>query len=321
MPPSAPSADPKLEFARDVRAGLSQPQRTVPSMYLYDDIGTVLFEAITLLPEYGLTRADERLLRMHATAILDRLPSSLMVVELGSGSGRKTRWLLEALAGCQPVMYYPVDISPSALAKCRHELSGLGAVNIVGLEHSYLEGLREAAGRRRAGQSVLVLFLGSTIGNFARPAAEAFLRDLRHILKPCDALLLGTDLIKSTREMLLAYDDPIGVTAAFNLNLLARINRELQADFDLTNFEHQARYNEAERRVEMHLRSKARQTISIPLADFTFQMQPGETIFTEACHKFQSEEMPQLAARTGFACEAQWVDLEWPFAENLLVAK
>src|SRR5712692_2366347 len=236
--------DPKLEFARDVRAGLSlAPQRMIPSMYLYDDIGTVLFEAITLLPEYGLTRADERLLRMYATAILERLPASLMVVELGSGSGRKTRWILEALAGRQPVMYYPVDISPKALAKCRHELSGLGAVSIVGLEHSYLEGLREAAARRRAGQSALVLFLGSTIGNFDRPAAETFLRDLRHNLEPGDALLLGTDLVKSTGEMLLAYNDPIGVTAAFNLNLLARINRELQADFDLRNFEHQARYN------------------------------------------------------------------------------
>ncbi len=320
MSPAAP--DPKLEFARDVRTGLSlAPQRMIPSMYLYDDIGTVLFEAITLLPEYGLTRADERLLRMYATAILDRLPSSLMVVELGSGSGRKTRWILEALAHREPVMYYPVDISPKALAKCRHELSGLGAVSIVGLEHSYLEGLREAAARRRVGQSVLVLFLGSTIGNFDRPAAETFLRDLRCNLEPRDALLLGTDLVKSAGEMLLAYDDPIGVTAAFNLNLLARINRELQADFDLGNFEHQARYNESECRIEMHLRSKTHQTVSIPLAEFAFEMREGETIFTEACHKFQPEDVPHLAERTGFACEAQWVDLEWPFAENLLVAR
>ena len=133
-------------------------------------------------------------------------------------------------------------------------------------------------------------------------------------------MLLGTDLEKPVAELLLAYDDPAGVTAAFNLNLLARINRELGGDFVLRNFAHEARYRKRERRVEMHLRSKRRQSVSIREAGFTCTLKADETIWTEACHKFRVEEIPGMAARTGFVCEAQWVDSEWPFAENLLIA-
>jgi dimethylhistidine N-methyltransferase len=310
-----------LDFARAVRDGLSKPrQRELPSIYLYDEIGTALFEAITFLPEYGLTRADERLLRQYAPAIIERLPPPVLVTELGSGSGRKTRWLLETLARREPVSYYPIDISPSALAKCEQELASLGAASIVGLETSYLEGLRNVASRRRPGQTLLVLFLGSTIGNFDRPAADVFLREIRQCLLPGDALLLATDLEKPTAQMLLAYDDPAGVTAAFNLNLLGRINRELGGDFVLRNFAHEARYHKRQRRIEMHLRSKRRQTVSIREAEFTCTLRAGETIWTEACHKSRVEEIPAMAARTGFVCEAQWVDTEWPFAENLWIA-
>lgn len=290
-------------------------------MYLYDEVGTALFEAITWLPEYGLTRADERLLQQYAEAVFDHLGSPVFVAELGSGSGRKTRWILEALARRQPVLYYPIDISRLALTKCRQELSGLGAVSIVGLEHSYLEGLREAASRRRAGQRLLVLFLGSTIGNFDRASAENFLLEIRGCLLPGDAMLVGTDLEKPVAEMLPAYDDQTGVTAAFNLNLLARINRELEANFILRNFEHEARYNRVQRRIEMHLRSKTRQMVSIPLADFTCTLQEHETVWTESCHKFHLDEIPGIAHRTGFVCEAQWVDSEWPFAESLFIAR
>jgi len=144
-----------LDFARAVRDGLSKPgQRELPSIYLYDEIGTALFEAITFLPEYGLTRADERLLRRHAPAILEHLPPPVVVAELGSGSGRKTRWLLETLARREPVNYYPIDISPAALAKCEQELAVLGAVSIVGLEKSYLDGLQHVAEQRRPGQTL-----------------------------------------------------------------------------------------------------------------------------------------------------------------------
>ena len=309
------------EFALAVSDGLGKlGQRELPSMYLYDDLGSALFEAITLLPEYGLTRAELRLLNRHAGAMVEQLPPPVAVVELGSGSGRKTRCILEALANREPVAYFPIDASAAALLKCHQELGNLGAVSMVGLERSYLEGLQEAAARRRPGQSLLVLFLGSSIGNFDRPAAEHFLRDIRRQLQPGDALLLGTDVEKSVHDMLLAYDDPTGVTAAFNLNLLARINRELGGDFILSNFAHEVRYQDMDRRIEMHLRSTRSQTISIRAADFTCTLREGETIWTEACHKFRIEDIPGLARRTGFLCAAQWIDTEWAFADNLLIA-
>jgi L-histidine N-alpha-methyltransferase len=309
------------EFAVAVNDSLKKiAQRELPSMYLYDDLGTALFEAITLLPEYGLTRAEERLLLRHAGDMLERLPPPVAVVELGSGSGRKTRWILEALADREPVAYFPIDISAAALIKCHQELGHIGTISMVGLETSYLEGLQEVAARRRADQTLLVLFLGSTIGNFDPPAAERFLDAIRRHLNPGDALLLGTDVEKSVPDMLLAYDDPTGVTAAFNLNLLARINRELGGDFILQHFEHHVRYQEMDRRIEMHLRSTRRQTVSIRAADFSCTFREGETIWTEACHKFLVEDIPGIARRTGFLCDAQWVDTQWTFAENLLIA-
>jgi dimethylhistidine N-methyltransferase len=308
------------EFAVDVRAGLTLPgQKELPSKYLYDEVGTALFEAITLLPEYGLTRADERILRRHANAIRARLPEPLAVAELGSGTGRKTRWILEALAP-GPIMYYPIDISGSALERCKAELASVESIGIVGLERPYLEGLREVAGERNEGETLLVLFLGSTIGNFERPAAEEFLRGIRRCLRPGDALLIGTDLVKPVAGLVAAYDDPSGVTAAFNLNLLARINRELGGDFAVREFAHQARYDEAHRRIEMHLVSRRRQTVAIPAAGLSVNFEEGETIWTEACHKFRLDELGGMANRCGFDCAARWVDPEWPFAESLWVA-
>jgi L-histidine Nalpha-methyltransferase len=313
----APSAD---EFARAVRSGLTKPQRELPSIYLYDELGTALFEAITQLPEYGLSRADERLIRQCASQILEHLPPSLMVAELGSGSGRKTRWLLEALSRREALVYFPIDISASALSKCQQEFAGMGSVSLVGLEASYLEGLRTAVSSRRPGQTFLVLFLGSTVGNFERPAAERFLQEVRQCLSPGDALLLGTDLEKPIETLLLAYNDPLGVTAAFNLNLLARINRELEGNFVVGQYSHQVRYDVRERRIEMHIRSERRQAVSIPASQLTCTFRQGETIWTEACHKFCLEEIREMAQRTGFVCVAQWVDHIWPFAENLWIA-
>ena len=309
------------EFALAVSDSLGKAgQRELPSMYLYDDLGTALFEAITLLPEYGLTRAELRILNRHAGAIVEHLTPPVAVIELGSGSGRKTRWILEALAEREPIAYFPIDVSAAALLKCHQELGHLGSVSMVGLERSYLEGIQEASARRQANQTLLVLFLGSSIGNFDPPAAEHFLQDVRGFLQPGDALLLGTDIVKSVTDMLLAYDDPAGVTAAFNLNLLARINRELDGDFVLPHFEHEVRYHDVHRRIEMHLRSTKNQTISIRAADFACTLNEGETIWTEACHKFRVEDIPGLARRTGFLCDAQWIDTEWTFAENLLIA-
>lgn len=309
------------QFAMDVRDGLTcRGQKELPSKYLYDDVGSALFEVISHLPEYGLTRADERLLRRNAHDIVDRVPGPVAVAELGSGNGSKTRWLLEALCRRQRTHYYPVEISAAALARCERELSDIDSISIVGFEREYLDGLVEVAARRKEGQHLFVLFLGSTIGNFDRPAGVQFLANVRKILAPGDSLLLGTDLEKSSAQLHGAYDDELGVTAAFNLNLLARINRELDADFDLRHFAHEARINHGQRRVEMHIRSERRQTVSIPAAEIVVEFLEGETIWTESCHKYSASEISQLAAASGFGCRAQWIDQQWPFAESLLVA-
>jgi L-histidine Nalpha-methyltransferase len=310
------------EFASDVRSGLTRPgQKELLSKYFYDDVGSALFEVISRLPEYGLTRADERLLRRYASEIVDHLARPVAVAELGSGSGQKTRWLLEALSRRQRTTYYPVEISHSALVMCERELSDIDSVSIVGFEREYLDGLLEVAARRKQGQHLFVLFLGSTIGNFDRPAGIKFLAEVRRILAPGDSLLLGTDLEKSSAQMLRAYDDELGVTAAFNLNLLARINRELDADFDLSQFVHVAKINREARSIEMHLQSKRTQTVSIAAAGVSVEFKKEETIWTESSHKYSAEEIFGMASETGFRCNAQWIDQQWPFAESLLIAE
>jgi L-histidine N-alpha-methyltransferase len=315
------TAQPSLEFAADVRAGLTKLQKELLSKYLYDDVGSALFEVISVLPEYGLTRADERVLHRNAYDIVERLPLPLMVAELGSGSGKKTRWLLKALARRQHTPYHPIEISPTALAMCKRELGDIDCISIVGFEREYLDGLAEVAARRKNNQHLLVLFLGSTIGNFDRPAGIEFLKSIRRSLCPGDSLLLGTDLLKPIPDLLDAYDDALGVTAAFNRNLLVRINRELDGDFVLEQFQHLAKFNPRARSVEMHLLSTREQTVTIPAAGFSVRFQAGETIWTESSHKYSRDEIFQLARDTGFRCEAQWVDTEWPFAESLLVAE
>jgi L-histidine N-alpha-methyltransferase len=320
VPAVTPNAT--YDFADDVGVGLSRPgQKELPSKYLYDDVGSALFEVICHLPEYGLTRADERLLRRHADEIVDRIPGPVAVAELGSGSGKKTRWLLEALGRRQRTSYYPVEISRSALLMCERELRDIDSISILGFEREYLDGLREIAGFRKPSQHLLVLFLGSTIGNFDRPAGLDFLKQVRQILQPADSLLLGTDLEKPREQLLAAYDDELGVTAAFNLNLLSRINRQIGADFDLSQFTHIAKINGEARSVEMHLRSESRQTVTIPAAEIVVEFRKGETIWTESSHKYSATGMFQTAREAGFRCEAQWIDKEWPFAENLLVAE
>ena len=306
------------EFAHEVFSGLTRDgQKTLPCRYLYDDVGSALFEAITCLPEYGLTRADARVIQAHAEEMLECLSGYLLVAELGSGTGAKTRTILERIRLRQSVVYYPIDVSAAALAKCVLDLGGLGSV--IPREASYLHGLREVAARRVRGQTLLVLFLGSTIGNFEPDAAIDFLHAIRQVLAPGDALLLGTDLVKPLQVMMDAYDDPTGVTAAFNLNLLGRINRELDADFNLRQFEHAIRYDEAALRVEMHLRSRVRQIVRVRQADLMVNFAAGETICTEACHKFRREQISILAGAAGFRLKAQWVDEKWGFAENLMI--
>ncbi|HXJ92112.1 MAG TPA: L-histidine N(alpha)-methyltransferase [Terriglobia bacterium] len=309
------------QFARDVRAGLGQAgQKWIPCKYFYDAVGSALFEAISVLPEYGLTRADQRILRRYAGELAAAVSPPLVVAELGSGSGRKTRLILEALARRQPTTYHPIEISAAALALAERELNHLDGVSVRGFEAEYLDGLGRAAARRSANQQLLVLFLGSSIGNFNRNEDCQFLAKIRSLLRAGDALLLGTDLVKPVSQILPAYDDPAGVTAAFNLNLLGRINRELGGNFDLRRFAHEARYNEGEQRVEMHLRAQGSHDVRIEKAGLDIHFDRGETLWTESSYKYTLEDVVEMAEATGFRAARRWVDEEWPFAESLLVA-
>lgn len=306
----------------DIRSGLGgKGQKELHSQYFYDALGSALFDVITLLPEYGLARAGERLLERHAFDLSKRLNQKVLVTELGSGSGTKTQWVLRALTERKPVTYLPIDISDAALKRCKLKLEQLDGVDVQPLECDYIEGLRQVMVRRPRGFQLLVLFLGGTIGNFGRPMAIEFLRQLRQFLESGDILYLGTDLEKPIPQVLAAYNDSIGVTAAFNLNILARMNRELGADFDLNQFAHVAIYNKEARRIEMYLRSKRKQKVAIPGADLTLNLLANETIWTESSHKFNCKEVIEMGRVSGFRCDIQWVDKEWPFAQSVLVAE
>ena len=306
------------DFAREVCAGLAAAgQKTLPCRYLYDDVGSALFDAITYLSEYGLTRADARILQTHAADITGSLPGTVAVAELGSGSGIKTRALLQSLSHQPEVRYFPIELSGTALARCAQDLELLAEV--VPIQESYLDGMAQVMEKRRSNERLLVLFLGSTIGNFEPGAAADFLAAVRASMREGDGLLLGTDLVKPLDRMLAAYDDPAGVTAAFNLNLLSRINKELGADFNLRHFHHEARYNPESQRIEMHLRSRDRQKVRIREAMMEVDFAAGETIRTEVCYKFREDQIAGLARAAGFRVTRQWVDEQWGFAESLLV--
>ncbi|HVT92480.1 MAG TPA: L-histidine N(alpha)-methyltransferase [Bryobacteraceae bacterium] len=319
--PEIEIAAPDSELAADVRAGLAGPgQKTLPARWFYDHTGSALFEAITLLPEYGLTRADLRLLEEHSGEIARRLSGRpVRVVELGSGGGKKTRIILDSLQGDAPIDFHPIDVSQAALDACETALASLARVHPV--QASYSEGLAQVVGHRRAEERLLVLFLGSNIGNFEPPRAAGLLTDVRRSLQPGDALLIGTDLVKPAARLIAAYDDAAGVTAAFNRNLLVRLNRELGASFPVRDFAHEARYDPRERRVEMHLRATRDLVAEVAALDLQVSFRAGETIWTESSYKFELAQLAGLAASTGFDSAARWVDAEWPFAESLWIAE
>jgi dimethylhistidine N-methyltransferase len=303
-------------FAVEVLEGLSAPQKKISPRFFYDDLGSALFEAITLLPEYGLTRADERLLRIHGSDIVAEAGAVAIVAELGSGSGKKTRHVLEAFCRLHSlVSYRPIDVSQAALLACEKELETLCEIRAVC--DDWLNGLGKVTRQRGPGEPLLLMFLGSSIGNLEREELPQFLRAIRANLQSGDWFLLGADLVKDVGQMLAAYDDPTGVTAAFNLNLLGRFNREFDADFDLRTFAHEARWNSEERRIEMHLLSCRDQDVYLSALDKTVQFQAGETIWTESSHKFTLSELDEYARSSGFQALAVWTDHEWPFAEAL----
>jgi dimethylhistidine N-methyltransferase len=252
---------------------------------------------------------------MHSPAIAQVAGVVSAVCELGSGSGRKTRFILDALRSQNGnLVYSPIDVSSAALANCTREVSDLATVRPVCAD--WMDGLQQLS-RQRSEDPLLLLFLGSSIGNLSRIDLPQFLSRIAAALRPDDLFLLGVDLVKDVETMLTAYDDPTGVTAAFNLNLLGRINRELNADFDLRSFAHEVRWNSEERRIEMHLLSGRQQTVSIAELESTFDFEAGETIWTEASNKFVPAELVQLATASGFATLNAWTDQSWPFSEVL----
>lgn len=305
------------QFAGDVQEYLARNPRQLPSRYLYDPLGSALFDAICHLPWYPITRAESRLLASHGGDLLRRVEPLSNVIELGPGNGEKLKLLLEAAGpGRAPLDLHLVDVSSDALEAASHNLAVLPDVRIVPHAAEYGPGLRQASRAKGAGRT-LVLFLGSNLGNFDLPGAFDFLGLIRENLSEGDALLLGTDLVKPERELLLAYDDPLGVTAAFNRNLLVRINTELGGNFALEQFAHQAVWNRAESRVEIYLVARAPQHVRIAALPMEFTMQAGERIWTESSYKYAPDDVPAMLETTGFRTVAQKIDERERFALTL----
>ena len=305
-------------FAEDVRAGLGTRPLSLSAKYFYDDLGSALFEAITRLPEYYLTRVERDLLATYGREIVGSLGGPLELIELGSGSAIKTRLLIDAILERQPALtYHPVDISAEAVTESSLALAGAyERLRIIAYASDYFPALREK--RLVTHGRVLALFLGSNIGNFEPAEARELLRLLAAARHPGDGLLLGYDLKKDPTILELAYDDPTGVTAAFNKNLLARMNRELRADFDLAAFRFRARWNEASGAVESFLVSEREQRVTIPASGLTVDFAGGETIHTESSYKFTREEIVALAADCGFKEKKTYTDAASRYAISLL---
>ncbi|MCA1567027.1 MAG: L-histidine N(alpha)-methyltransferase [Acidobacteria bacterium] len=323
------TADARAAFARDTSDGLSASPKQLFPKYFYDELGSELFDAICLVPEYYLTRAENEILACHAAEIAaaaaapDDAPLSLL--ELGSGSATKTRRIIEAVLKRQTsLLYLPVDISVSALeTSARALLQSYPALSIEAYASDYdaaLAHFGRERGRERGGR-LLALFLGSNIGNFDRDGAGQFLHALRAVLRDGDALLLGADLKKDRATLEAAYDDALGVTAAFNLNQLVRLNREFDADFDPRAFRHVAVYHEAAGRVEIYIESRQAQVVSLPKLDLEISFAEGERVHTENSYKYDREGLDALAAHTGFACTHRWTDAAGRFSSNLFVAR
>ena len=310
------------EFAADVERDLALAPKQLQSKYLYDALGSSLFEAICRLPWYRITRSETDLLARHAGSVVAALGDGQgTIVELGCGSGEKIVLLAEALErrGASAHVHL-IDISSQALEQSEQRLNRLRHVSVVGHWSTYEEGLRAAVAARHPDSTILVLLLGSNIGNFDPPAAAQFLDRIRATLAQGDLLLLGADLVKPERDLLRAYDDPLGVTAAFNKNLLERINHELGGEFDLAAFDHQAVWNGDERRIEMHLVSRADQRVRIAATGTTVSFKCGERVWTESSYKYEPDGIVEMGAEAGFAARDQWVDREAGFALTLLGA-
>ena len=312
----------QARLAEDVRRDLGAVPKRLRPHYLYDALGSKLFEAICELPDYRITRAECRLLSDHAYEILAGFELPSAVVELGCGSGEKLALVVEPwVVSGRPLAIELIDVSDTALQMARRTLSRFPGLTVSLHEATYEDGLAEVARSREPGCGLLVAFLGSNIGNLDPDAAVAFLGDIRGVLEPGDRLLLGADLVKPERDLILAYEDPLGVTAAFNKNLLVRLNLDLGADFDLEQFAHRAVWNPAASRIEMHLESLSAQTVRVADADLRVQFAVGESIWTESSYKYRMDDLVQMGATAGFGVRDQWVEPEAQFAATVFEAR
>jgi len=315
-------------FADDVRHSLQLAPRQLPSQYLYDALGSALFDAICELPWYGITRAENALLAGHRAEIFAELAPLTRIVELGPGDGRKLQTLVEGTS--EPLTAHLVDVSAGALARAAYTLSDAPNVAVVTHQASFEDGLdaitrdlrRPAIAAARVRHThpdgrTLVLLLGSNIGNFDALAAAALLDRICALLAPGDALLMGADLVKPERDLLLAYNDPLGVSGAFNLNVLLRINRELDGNFDLRAFRHRSVWNPACSRMEMFLVATRRQHVRVEAIGLELELEEGEAIWTESSYKYTAEGLTDQLERAGFGPVAQWIDRDAAFALTL----
>lgn len=300
----------RSEFFDDVIAALSESQKRLPCKYFYDQRGSELFEQICELDEYYLTRTELQIMRANAGEIADQIGPGVMLVEYGSGSSVKTRILLDALH--DPVAYVPVDISREHLQQVAGRLArAYPRIEILPVCADFAQSFALPTSRREPSHTA-VFFPGSTIGNFALPKARALLSQISRLCRTGGGLVIGIDLRKDRESLEAAYNDRFGVTAVFNRNLLVRINRELGADFDLRKFRHTARFDSTASRVEMHLVSQCRQTVTIGEHEFEFER--GESVCTEHSHKYTIDSFAELAAKVGLALHKSWCDPRQLFA-------
>ncbi len=312
------SASQPDSFAEEVRAGLTANPKSLPCRFFYDPEGSRLFEVICELPEYYLTRAETEIIEDRSEEVVGKFPRGATLIELGSGSSAKTRRLIaELLQRDGRLLYIPVDISRSMLEEsARTLLDEFAGLEILAVAGEY----QEATGhlRRDFGLPKLILWLGSNIGNLDRPEAVEFLHCLRGLMTAEDRLLVGIDLRKGRRVLEAAYDDAQGITAQFNRNILARINRELGGEFDRNQFHHRARYDEEAGRVDMRLESATAQTVRITALELAVPLAAGETIHTENSYKYSPAEIQETAAATRLRVADQWLDRNRQFTLNLL---
>lgn len=307
-------------FASDVKKGLTSEEKFLLSKYFYDEKGSQLFEQISDLDEYYLTRTEREILESKSGEISTLFSDRISMVELGSGSSEKTRLLIKAfLKRFGNLFYIPIDISLSILEESSlNLLADFPGLDIQAINATYQKGLRKLHSISKPPR--LILFLGSNIGNFQRHDAENFLHCIQELMHPTDRLLAGIDLKKDKKELEAAYNDSLGVTAKFNLNLLERINRELGGEFDLNEFKHLAIYNENIGRIEMHLVSKIDQTVHISDINLDVPFKEGETIHTENSYKYSLQDIDELAQSAGLLTKERWLDANERFSLNFFAS-